>query len=78
MQFNKTGFFSHSKFEIISINQFPIQTQSVSRELLRSECISHCQVGQKWLNQGLFEGENPLYIINPTKIHLKNGFPCSN
>ena len=77
-QFCKTGVFSHSMFEIISVNQFPIQTQCVSGELLKSESISHCQVWQKWLNQGLFESEKPIYCMQPTEINLKNGFPYWN
>ena len=77
-QFNKTGVFSHSKFETISNNQFPIQTQCVSGDLLKSESISHCQVGQKWLNQGLFESEKPIYFMKPTEINLKNSFPYWN
>ena len=77
-QFNKTGVFSHSKFETISNNQFPIQTQCASGDLLKSESISHCQVGQKWLNQGLFESEKPIYFMKPTEINLKNSFPYWN
>ena len=75
MQFNKTEILSHSKFEIISNNQFPIQTQCVSGELLKSESISHCQVRQKWLKQGLFKSEKHIYFMNPTEINFKHGFP---
>ena len=71
----KLGFFSHSKFEIISNNQFPIQTQCINGELLNSESIYHCQVRQKWLKQGLFKSEKPIYFMNPTEINFKHGFP---